>query len=222
MAYSSTLPTDLAIAHYDTLASQSPFSPPTAAPSTETTKANWADAYTLSSIAEFGSSYRVTLSKKGGGAPSGAGAIKLDRISISKDEENPEHITLGSVTWGKKPEETRVTLIKNGEAAVFSFDSSHFGSGKPASPGGAPAGGGTDHHFRTPFGGVAPNGFSTQDQNNFIHAKPQSSGPIRANPPSGPATHSIPPAASVGPQIISPKAQSPQATDDDDDDDSDD
>ncbi len=121
----AALPKPVAAERYAKLAAVSPFAPPSAAPATTPPpppppQPTWAEAWTLSSVAELGGGqYRLTLTKRKPGD-----GKSTDRLIVATGQDNPENISIAGVQWSDKPEQTRITLNRGGVFAVFTFDPS--------------------------------------------------------------------------------------------------
>lgn len=134
-ATDAALPKPVPAERYAALGSVSPFAPPSAAPVATPPpppppQPTWAEAWTLSSVAELGGGqYRLTLTKRKPGDNK-----TTDRIIVTTGQENPENIAIAGVQWSDKPEQTRITLNRGGVFAVFTFDPSALASTNAPAP----------------------------------------------------------------------------------------
>ena len=169
--------------HFDKLAAQSPFSPPTAgpvsAPAATPPVPKTFEKYTVLLLMQQGNEYVATLNNKD----------TSEHTRVRTNNANEEGLTLVSVEWANEPSQTKVTLSKGTEFGVIGFDPS--GVAAPAPGVMAPGGGGRQvlrpvpptTPFRPPPGLTPGNGGpSTQPGGNNVRRQSVIRNP-GANPP---------------------------------------
>jgi hypothetical protein len=122
------LPKAFPASRYAKLGAHSPFSPPTAAAAVPMTTAapagSWADKLSVALLMEQGGKYVATVVDRD----------SAEHFLVTSDGGNDKNMTLSSVQWGDKPNQTRVTIRKGTEFGQVAFDPNATAASSAAAP----------------------------------------------------------------------------------------